>query len=147
MRLWRRAFTSQAMWKIALDSISDSSRADGGAAWLPTFSRTHVMNLLASAKALAERVEAESAKAQTPVAVCVIDVHGNLVLQERMNGAPLFSLVLSRRKAYTSALVGVRTAELVPQVQPGAPLFALLSVAGGALPPWVEAYPSRMGSN
>jgi Haem-degrading len=37
-----------------------------------------------------------------PVAVCIVDVHGNLVLHHRMNGAPLFSLEISERKAYTS---------------------------------------------
>jgi uncharacterized protein GlcG (DUF336 family) len=89
------------------------------------------MDLLTTAKAAAERVEAEATKAKVPVAVCVIDVHGNLVLQHRMNGAPAFSLELSERKAYTSALVRMRTADLVPLVQPGQPLFPLLSVAGG----------------
>jgi uncharacterized protein GlcG (DUF336 family) len=89
------------------------------------------MDLLATAKALAERAEAEAIKAKVPVAVSVMDIHGNLVLQHRMNGAPLFSLELSERKAYTSTLIKVRTADLVPMVQPGAPLFPLLAVAGG----------------
>ena len=60
------------------------------------------MDLLATAKKLAERVETEATKAKVPVAVCIVDVHGNLVLQHRMNGAPLFSLEISERKAYTS---------------------------------------------
>ena len=89
------------------------------------------MDLLATAKALAERVEAEATQAKVPVAVCVIDIHGNLVLQHRMNGAPAFSLELSERKAYTSALVGMRTAELAPLVQPGQPLYPLIMVSGG----------------
>ena len=89
------------------------------------------MDLLATAKALAERVEAEATQAKVPVAVCVIDIHGNLVLQHRMDGAPLFSLELSERKAYTSALVRMRTAELVPLVQPGQPLYPLIMVSGG----------------
>ena len=89
------------------------------------------MDPLATAKALAERVEAEAMQAKVPVAVCVIDIHGNLVLQHRMNGAPAFSLELSERKAYTSALVGMRTAELVPLVQPGQPLYPLIMVSGG----------------
>jgi uncharacterized protein GlcG (DUF336 family) len=91
------------------------------------------MDLLTTAKALAERVEAEATKAKIPVSVCVIDIHGNLVLQHRMNGAPAFSMDISERKAYTSALVGVRTADLVPLVQPGQPLYPLLTVSGGAL--------------
>ena len=48
-----------------------------------------------------------------------------------MTGAPAFSLELSERKAYTSALVRMRTADLVPLVQPGAALYPLLAVSGG----------------
>ncbi len=89
------------------------------------------MNLLAAAEALAERVEAEATKAKIPVSVCITDIHGNLVLQHRMNGAPAFSMEISERKAYTAALVGIRTADLFPLTQPGQPLFALLPLAGG----------------
>ena len=74
-------------------------------------------------------------KAKVPVAVCVIDVHGNLVLQHRMNGAPVFALEISERKAYTSALVGVRTADLLALVQPGQALYALPTVGGGRFCP------------
>jgi uncharacterized protein GlcG (DUF336 family) len=89
------------------------------------------MDLLKIAKNVADRVEAESIKTKVPVAVTVIDLHGNVVLQHRMTGAPLFSLELSERKAYTSALVRIRTADLVPLVQPGAPLYPLIMVSGG----------------
>jgi hypothetical protein len=103
------------------------------------------MDLLTTAKALTERVEAEATQAKIPVSVCVIDIHGNLVLQHRMNGAPAFSMEISERKAYTSALVGIRTADLVPLVQPGQPLYPLLTVSGGgATPPWAEACRSQM---
>jgi uncharacterized protein GlcG (DUF336 family) len=80
------------------------------------------MDLLTIAKKIADRVEAESFKQNVPVAVTVIDIHGNVVLTHRMTGAPAFSLELSERKAYTSALVRMRTADLVPLVQPGADL-------------------------
>src|SRR6201999_611296 len=89
------------------------------------------MDLLTTAKNIADRVEAESLKQHVPVAVTVIDIHGNVVLVHRMTGAPAFSLDLSERKAYTSALVGIRTADLVPLVQPGAELYPLLTVSGG----------------
>ena len=89
------------------------------------------MDLLAVAKEIADRVEAESLEQGVPVAVSVIDVHGNVVLTHRMTGAPVFSLELSERKAYTSALVRMRTADLVPLVQPGADLYPLLAVSGG----------------
>ena len=89
------------------------------------------MNLLTIAKEIADRVEAESLNQGVPVAVTVIDIHGNVVLTHRMTGAPAFSLELAERKAYTSALIGVRTADLVPLVQPGADLYPLLAVSGG----------------
>jgi uncharacterized protein GlcG (DUF336 family) len=89
------------------------------------------MDLLAIAKKIADRVEAESLRTKVPVAVSVIDTHGNMVLQHRMTGSPAFSLELSERKAYTSALVRMRTADLVPLVQPGQPLFPLIMVSGG----------------
>ena len=85
------------------------------------------MDLLAFAKNIAERVETEASRTKVPVAVCVIDIHGNTVLQHRMSGAPTFSIELSERKAYTSALVRLRTADLLPLVQPGQPLFPLMS--------------------
>jgi uncharacterized protein GlcG (DUF336 family) len=94
------------------------------------------MDLLKIAKNLAERVEAESIKAKVPVALTVIDSHGNVVLQQRMTGAPIFSLELSERKAYTSALIRIRTADLVPLVQPGQPLFPPLAVSGGDIRRW-----------
>ena len=89
------------------------------------------MDLLAFAKTVADRVEEEAAEVKVPVAVCVIDIHGNVVLTHRMGGAPAFSLEIAERKAYTSALVGVRTADLLPLVQPGQPLYPLIMVSGG----------------
>jgi uncharacterized protein GlcG (DUF336 family)/catechol 2,3-dioxygenase-like lactoylglutathione lyase family enzyme len=89
------------------------------------------MDLLAFAKDIADRIEAHSERAKVPVAVCVIDIHGNISLKHRMRGAPTFSIELSERKAYTSALVGLRTADLSPLVQPGQALFPMMGVSGG----------------
>jgi uncharacterized protein GlcG (DUF336 family) len=89
------------------------------------------MDLLTLAKSVADRVEREGSRVKVPVAVCVIDIHGNMVLQHRMSGAPAFSIEISERKAYTSALVGMRTIDLLPLVQPGQELFPLMAVSGG----------------
>ena len=89
------------------------------------------MDLLTFAKNIADRVEAQSVRAKVPVAVCVIDIHGNTILQHRMSGAAVFSIEISERKAYTSALVGLRTADLSPLVQPGQELFPLMGLSGG----------------
>ena len=85
------------------------------------------MSLLSLAKDIAERVEKEAARVKVPVGVCVVDIHGNVVLKHRMDGAPAFAIGLSERKAYTSALVGIKTGDLFAMVQPGQPLFALMS--------------------
>ena len=89
------------------------------------------MDLLALSKTVADRVEAEAAKRKVPIAVCVIDIHGNMILSHRMNGAPVFAAEIAERKAYTSALVRMRTADIFPLVQPGQPLYPLSMVAGG----------------
>ena len=89
------------------------------------------MDLLALAKTVADRVEAEAAKLKVPVAVCVIDIHGNIILTHRMTGAPVFAAGIAERKAYTSALVRMRTADILPLVQPGQPLYPLSMVSGG----------------
>jgi len=89
------------------------------------------MDLLAFAKSVSDRVEAQSKLAKVPVAVSVIDIHGNMILQHRMSGAPTFSIEISERKAYTSALVGQRTADISPLVQPGQPLFPLMGLSDG----------------
>ncbi len=92
---------------------------------------TPVMDLLSLAKYAAERVEAQSSRLQVPVGVSVIDIHGNVVLEHRMDGAPVFAIELSERKAYTSALIRLRTADLFPLVQPGRELFPLMGLSGG----------------
>jgi len=83
------------------------------------------------ANSILDRVEAEASRTKVPVAVCVIDTHGNIILKHRMSGAPVFAIEISERKAYTSALVRMRTADILPLVQPGQPLYPLSMVSGG----------------
>src|SRR3954470_19404284 len=122
-----RKVDSDSPW----DSWASMASADMRTANLSFWKETQTMDLLAIAKDVANRVEAESLTQDLRVAVTVIDIHGNVVLTHRMSGAPAFSLELAERKAYTSALVGMRTADLVPLVQPGAELYPLLAVSGG----------------
>src|SRR3954471_729669 len=46
------------------------------------------MDSLALAKTIADRVEMAGARAEVPVAVSVIDTHGNVILKHRMSGSP-----------------------------------------------------------
>src|SRR3954447_18506499 len=132
---WSKGSRSLETRKIGSDSTWDRGASMAGAESQRPISLSETehttMDLLTIAKNIADRVEAESLEQKVPVAVTVIDIHGNVVLTHRMTGAPAFSLELAERKAYTSALVGMRTADLVPLVQPGAALYPLLAVSGG----------------
>lgn len=80
-----------------------------------------------------------------PVTISVIDIHGNIVLKQRMTGAPLISIEMSERKAYTSASLRMRTADMTPLAQPGQPLYTLTSVAGGRYVALGGGVPLRAG--
>ena len=89
------------------------------------------MDLLETAKRLALLVEEEARSRGLAVTLSVVDRHGNIVLKQRMTEAPLISIEMSERKAYTAVLLRMRTSEMTPLVQPGQPLFPLMSAAGG----------------
>lgn len=89
------------------------------------------MDLLETSKALASYAEEQARAMGLAVTVSVVDCHGNLVLKQRMTGAPLLSVEISERKAYTAALMRLRTEQMTPLVQPGQPLYTLTSISGG----------------
>jgi uncharacterized protein GlcG (DUF336 family) len=60
----------------------------------------------------------------------MVDVHGNLVLQHRMKGAPLSAIRISKRKAHTSTLVRMRTPDLLALGLRSQALYLILSAAG-----------------
>jgi uncharacterized protein GlcG (DUF336 family) len=89
------------------------------------------MDLLEVAKRLAGLAETEAKRVGIPITFCLIDRHGNVVLKQRMTGSILASVEMSERKAYTSAAIPMRTAEMTPLAHPGRDLFTLDSVAAG----------------
>jgi uncharacterized protein GlcG (DUF336 family) len=89
------------------------------------------MDALDVAKRLATLVEKEADRVGVPVTFCAIDVHGNVVLKQRMTGAKLISIEMAERKAYTAAALDMRTADMTPLAAPGKPLHTVASVAGG----------------
>lgn len=68
-----------------------------------------------------------------PLAVAVVDSGDQLVAFERMDGADLVSVRLSRDKAYTALVNRMPTADLGPMVQPGTEFYGYDSVAGGRM--------------
>jgi uncharacterized protein GlcG (DUF336 family) len=91
------------------------------------------MDLLEAAKQLGALVENEARRLGVPVTFCVVDIHGNVVLKQRMTGSMLLSIEMSERKAYTSAALPMRTADMTLLSQPGGSLYTLASVSGGHL--------------
>lgn len=92
------------------------------------------LELIASAKAKAKEIG-------VPMVIAVVDSGGNLVAQQRMDGALLVSIDISRNKAYTSVAVKVATHDLAPLCQSGQPLFGLnttdnsrVVIFGGGIP-------------
>jgi len=84
---------------------------------------------------------AKAADFDVPSTVTVLDTGARLVASVRQDGAPLVSIDSSFAKARTSVFFGgATTADLVPAIQPGSPLFTLgdsaaerlTFVAGGA---------------
>lgn len=84
-------------------------------------------------KTIAGYAEDEAASAGLAVVVSIVDVHGNASLLHRMTGAPMHSLEMAFRKAYTAATFNVATEELTEKVQPGGPLYGLAVNSGSKL--------------
>jgi uncharacterized protein GlcG (DUF336 family) len=84
-------------------------------------------------KRLADAAERAASDAGIRVVVSVVDPHGNPVLVHRMDGAPLHSLDMAFRKAYTAASFDVETESLTEKVQPGGPLYGLAVNSGSKL--------------
>ncbi|MER3389381.1 MAG: heme-binding protein [Microcella sp.] len=84
-------------------------------------------------KSVAAAAESTAVDMGLTVVVSVVDVHGNPALLHRMTGAPMHSLEMAFRKAYTAATFNVATAELTDKVQPGGPLYGLAVNSGSKL--------------
>ena len=88
------------------------------------------MNILKSAITLARLAEEEATRAGLKLTFCVIDLHGNVVLKHRMDGAILISVEMAERKAFTVAALHIKTSDISAGSAPGQP-FSLLATAAG----------------
>jgi uncharacterized protein GlcG (DUF336 family) len=77
--------------------------------------------------------EDEARKRGIHIVVSVVDVHGNPALLHRMDSAPMHSLEMAFRKAYTAATFNTATEDLTADVQPGEPLYGLAVSSGSKL--------------
>jgi len=84
-------------------------------------------------KHIAQLAEEAASKMGLGVVVSIVDIHGNGALLHRMDKAPMHSLEMAFRKAYTAATFNVATEDLTEKVQPNAPLFGLAVNSGSKL--------------
>jgi uncharacterized protein GlcG (DUF336 family) len=82
---------------------------------------------------LFDAIEEEAEKFGVAIVASAVDAHGNNVLLMRMRGAPVHSIDLATRKAYTAVDLGTDTLSLTEQAQPGGPMFGLTEATGGKL--------------
>ena len=81
-------------------------------------------------------IEAAKAKAKeigVPMVIAVVDGGGNLVAQQRMDGALLVSIDISLNKAYTAVAVKIPTNDLAGVTQSGQALFGIHNADGGRI--------------
>ena len=109
--------------------------------------------MLEKAKLIAQSAERAAEERGIRIVVSIVDPHGNPVLLHRMDGAPLHSLDIAFKKAYTAASFGVETESLSQRVQPGADLYGLavnsgsklIAFGGGAPTELAEGVPVGVG--
>ena len=82
---------------------------------------------------LFDAIEAEAKGFGVAIVASAVDEHGNTMLTMRMPGAPVHSIDLAGRKAFTAVELGTDTLSLTAQAQPGGPLYGLTDATGGSL--------------
>ena len=80
-----------------------------------------------------------------PMVIAVVDAGGNLLSQQRMDGALLVSIDISLNKAYTAVAVKIPTHELSTVTQPGQALFGIHNADGGRIVIFGGGFPLTSG--
>jgi uncharacterized protein GlcG (DUF336 family) len=84
-------------------------------------------------KLVAQLAEEFAERMGLGIVVSIVDIHGNPALLHRMDKAPMHSLEMAFRKAYTAATFNTATEDLTEKVQPNAPLYGLAVNSGSKL--------------
>jgi uncharacterized protein GlcG (DUF336 family) len=80
-----------------------------------------------------EACKVEARSVGQPMNIAVVDDGGNLVAFVAMDDTKLIGEDIAQKKALTAVLFQMDTRDLVPLVQPGAPLYGIESTTGGRL--------------
>lgn len=88
---------------------------------------------LEQAEAVIRACEAEAVAIGQPMNIAVVDDGANLVAFAAMDDTKLIGVDISQRKALTAVYFQMDTRDLVPLVQPGAPLYGIEATSDGRL--------------
>lgn len=94
---------------------------------------------LKDAKRIVEAGERKAREMGIDFVLTVVNSEGNLVLQEKMDNALLVSIEVSKKKAYTSAVLRASTEAIAELIKPGQSLYTLQNdskyiMFGGGIP-------------
>lgn len=89
------------------------------------------VSLLEQAKKLLAAAERKAQEIGVPMVIAVVDAGGNLVAQQRMDGALLGSISIALDKAYTAAALKLPTDQAAEVAIPGQPLYGLNTAGAG----------------
>jgi uncharacterized protein GlcG (DUF336 family) len=88
---------------------------------------------LEQAENIIRACKAEARAVGQPMNIAVVDDGGNLVAFVAMDDTKLIGEDIAQKKALTAVYFQMDTRDLVPLVQPGAPLYGIESTTGGRL--------------
>jgi uncharacterized protein GlcG (DUF336 family) len=92
-----------------------------------------------------EECRRKAAEIGVPMDIAIVDESGLLLAFERMNGAIIGCIQIAIDKAYTSAVLGIRTEEEAKVAQPGGQEFGINSSCGGRIIIFAGGVPVKYG--
>jgi uncharacterized protein GlcG (DUF336 family) len=92
-----------------------------------------------------EACRRKAAEIGVPMDIAIVDESGLLLAFERMNGAIIGCIQIAIDKAYTSAVLGIRTEDEGKVAQPGRPEFGINSACGGRMIIFAGGVPIKYG--
>lgn len=88
----------------------------------------------------------KAAEVGVPMDIAVVDDAGHLLAFERMDGGLIGCIQIAIDKAFTSAVLGVRTEEEGKIAQPGGPDFGINTTYGGRIIIFGGGIPAKYGN-
>ena len=92
-----------------------------------------------------EECRRKAAEIGVPMDIAIVDESGLLLSFERMNGAVIGCIQIAIDKAYTSAVLGIRTEEEGKVAQSGGQEFGINSACGGRIIIFAGGVPIKYG--